>query len=153
MHPPCNSGTVSYHISQNNLGAWSPLAFVALQHPPCPTRNYRRYKVGVPVRARLRRGHLPLSAAACLVLFPPLSSRRLATVSAGKMSNVASSRCAAAKLRTHSSIPKQIPPFPRTVPVDGRPEIKHYLPFQDTAGAFNPRRRANFKHLLPSRKQ
>ena len=121
MHLPRHIGPVSYRVSQNNPGVSSTLAFVALQHPSCPTHSYHRHKAAVPVMVRLQRKHLPpFSAAACLGLPVPLPTRRLASVSAEKMSGVVSSLFAAIKLRMLSSIPKTVPPFQRTVPVDAR---------------------------------
>ena len=125
MHLPRNTGPVSYYVSQNNTGASITLAFVVLQHAPCPTRKYRRHKAGVPVMARLQREYLPpLSAAACLALPSPIPTRRLSSVGARQMSGVTFSCLAATKLRMHSSILKPVPPFQRTNPVDNsRPAI------------------------------
>ena len=127
MHPPRNTGPVSYHVSQNNPGPSGALASAALQHPPCPTHGYRRHKAGAPVTARLQLEHLPPLSAACLALPPPLPARPLASVSAAKMLGVTSSILATTKLWVLSSIPKPVPPFQRTVPVDaGRPAIFNF---------------------------
>ena len=118
MHPPRDIGPVSYRVSQNNPGASRALAFVALQHPPCPTHNYPRHKAGVPVMPRLRREDLPpLSATACLTFPPPLPMRRLATVFAGQMSGRRSqSFCGDQAPDAVSSIPKPVPPFSERFP-------------------------------------
>ena len=49
---PANMKTLHATLVRTAVVHLSILAPAPLQHPPCPTYNYRRRKVGIPVIAR-----------------------------------------------------------------------------------------------------
>ena len=145
-----------YHASQNNLGVSSAPALIALQHSPCPTHNYRRHRAGVPVMARLQRGHLSSpSVAACLALSPPLPARRLRGVGAGQMSGIVfclfcGDYTPGALLHSQTRPAIAANGSRGCMSTSGH---STFLPVQDTAGALYSRTWTNWNLLLPSRKQ